>query len=746
MLAALLITGSHSFAQSKFFPISAANPFKTLEYFFAQGETIGAADIGIEPGGYTGIHWTLSPNDTYTGFNDPATGYLYKCIIKGITIELPPNATTTNGAPETAKLRIYGVPEDVSNDFIVSFTVYASNATTGFLGSANVEITIHRPLDLAVVLDRSGSMTSTPDGTSYNAPPGKSRWDYLKSGVSLMADHLKAIAKKKNDLISVNIFADGSGSIPAGAPYNTLSLIDMNESNLSSLSAQTGALSAITPYGGTPLGLGIIKGRDILLAPAVKLNKHKKAMVVFSDGEQNGPYQVSVTGPDAWKKITNGQWLRGAPTDPQIKIYTISLGFSGTAVETMQKIAEKNGGTHQKISLIPDELVTAFTNQLPGIMSGSTPQVIVLRDATFPNVQPPVRVDSFIINKGASTIIGTMLVPGVFKPRFLSIKKDGRELIPFVRQRFDSSYLNFSISFPNNILPGVTGDGHWEVRTQLDINPGAVQPCKFMVVADDHALKSGFTIGGTGLKVGQSIKPSVTLDYKGNVIRNATVNFVLFKPGTDVNDLIARTYAPNYDTLPSDPVSVSISKMKYLMRDTSFVNAIRDQATVYPLPYDTVTKSYTATISGLNVAGTHQGVFLVNGTDNTTDNTYGTFQRYHRESFYVRFPGIAAAASRPLYQYNPAGGSNRALIFRPVATNGKYIGPGWSNSITLESTGVGITYVQDTGDGYYKLGISGAFSANIVLSIAGEVIYAGPLSALQTVIGRETGGKSRTKK
>ncbi|MCW3468037.1 vWA domain-containing protein [Chitinophaga nivalis] len=757
MLAALVLTGSHSFAQSLSFPISPTHPFTTLEYFFTHEDSIraGTADIGIVPGGYTGIRWTLSPDGTYTGFNDPVTGELSKCIIKGITVELPPNATTTSGAAETAKLRIYGIPETVVDDIIVSFTVFAINVANGdIFGSAKVEMIIHSPLDLAVVLDRSGSMGSNLDGTAYVAPPGQSRWDYLKSAVAMMADHLNGLSKKKYELISLNMFADYSGSIPAAAPYNTLSLIDMNASNLSSLSSQNGALSAIVPAGSTPLGNGILQGRDILLAPAVKLNRHKKAMLVFSDGEQNMPYEVLQTGTDAWKKTTNGQWLRGAPTDPQIKIYTINLGVSGSAPNTMQSIARANGGTPVNITVEPGSgkldsvFLTSFTRQLPNIFKGSSPQVIVLRNATFPNGQPPARVDSFIVNKGASSVIGTMMVAGAFKPRFISIKKDGRELLPFVKQRFDSSYLNFSISFPNNFLQGVTGDGRWEIRTQLDINPGVVQPCTFMVVVDDHALKSGFTVAGAGLKVGQSIKPSATFTYKGNAITNANVNFVLFKPGTDVNDLIARRSAPYYDTLPSDPVSPGISKLKYLMRDTSFVNAIRSQSTVYPLPYDTVTKSYTATISGLNVSGVHQGVFLVNGTANTdnTDNTYGTLQRYHSESFYVRFPGIAVAASRPVYQYNPAGGFNRALIFRPVATNGKYIGPGWGKSITLESTGIGATYVQDTGDGYYKLGISGAFSGNIILSIAGEQIYAGPLSALQTVPGPKTDGKSRTKK
>lgn len=737
-LAALLVAGAHSYGQTFVIPLSATPPPPdTIEFTFAQGEGIGTAEIGVVPGGHSGIYWTLSPDGAFTGDYDPVSGQLYRFTKNGITVELPPNATYAPGAGETTKLRLFGLPSDVINDISFTFTLYATSLSNGYSGGRRVEVIIHRPVDLAVVLDRSGSMTLGLDGTVYNPPAGQSRWDYLKSAVALMADHLNAFTRKKSDLISVNMFAGSSGSLPADTPFNTLSLIDMNAANLSSLSASDGALSAIEPAGQTPLGNGILKGRDILHAPAVKLNKHKKAMIVFSDGEQNMPFEVVKTGLDAWKKTTNNQWLRGVAPDPLINIYTINLGVSGSSPLTMERIGQRNGGTFKNISIntthkdsLSTVFISTFSSMLEDILKGSSPQVIVLKDITFPFVSPPsipTRTDTFTINKGASTIVGTMIVSGTLKPRFISIKKDGRELIPFVRLRSDSGYINFSISFPNSILPGVSSGGQWVVQTQLVVNPGKVQAARFMVMADDHSLKPAFSLGNVDVKVGQSVNPSVTLDYKGNTVSNANVSFILLRPGTDINDLIARRVTPQLDTLRIDPVSPSVAKLRYLLHDTSFLNAIKDQATVYTLPYNAATKSYTASISGLSVTGIYQGIFLVSGTD----NTYGTIQRYHRQNFYVRFAGISPTASRPIYQYNPAGGFGGVLIFRPTATNGKLIGPGWSQYVTLESSNAKLTHVLDVGDGSYRFTLSASPSSYIKLSIAGELIYEGILSNLK---------------
>src|SRR5882757_8390851 len=81
---------------------------------------------------------------------------------------------------------IHGTPDPATAGKDFGFTVQVSNNTSGFDERAFVIHIIRLPIDLMIVLDKSGSMSSSFDGSNGSAPVGSRRWDGLATGVGVM--------------------------------------------------------------------------------------------------------------------------------------------------------------------------------------------------------------------------------------------------------------------------------------------------------------------------------------------------------------------------------------------------------------------------------------------------------------------------------------------------------------------------------------------------------------------------------
>lgn len=210
-------------------------------------------------------------------------------------------------------------------------------------------------LDVALVIDRSGSMMFRADESSAGTPaampagwtagdpvPPNSRWLDLAAAVDVFCDELNQTAKEERVAL-VSYSSDVTREIELTDDYTQI----------------TGACTAISNsfYGGsTNVGGGIEDGLIAVTHPKYCRPWATNALIVMSDGIHN-------TGTDP---ISAAQQA----VDEDVPIYTVS--FSSEAdTAMMQQIADMTGGTHY-LATSPQELSDAFRDiarRLPGMLT-----------------------------------------------------------------------------------------------------------------------------------------------------------------------------------------------------------------------------------------------------------------------------------------------------------------------------------------------------------------------------------------
>jgi hypothetical protein len=211
-------------------------------------------------------------------------------------------------------------------------------------------------LDVAVIVDRSGSMAfaanetsgsgtpaAAPSGWSYgDAVPPNSRWLDLVASVSGFCDELSLTAKvEKVGLIS---YAD------------TAKREDNLTDDYTKIDASNLAISSKFEGGMTAVGDSILEGIDAVTDPSQCRPWANNALVLMSDGKHNEGTDPLVAAADAAAQ--------------EIPIYTVSFSVEADQV-LMQQIADLTGGTHYH-AVDAQQLNDAFRNiarRLPSMLT-----------------------------------------------------------------------------------------------------------------------------------------------------------------------------------------------------------------------------------------------------------------------------------------------------------------------------------------------------------------------------------------
>ena len=177
--------------------------------------------------------------------------------------------------------------------FTYSFTIQVQDQNTPTANEVFQEFTItvqRRPVSVAFVLDRSGSMGQRPVGSVDPADP--TRMQILQTAASLFVN--------KMALTSINLDGDQLALTPFNATVdnptapgfaNTLTTINGNAGSINT------EISSLIPGGFTSMGEGLIVAKGELNAAA---SDNQQLIFLFTDGEQNTGRQVNenVVGPN----------------------------------------------------------------------------------------------------------------------------------------------------------------------------------------------------------------------------------------------------------------------------------------------------------------------------------------------------------------------------------------------------------------------------------------------------------------
>lgn len=593
----------------------------------------------------------------------------------------------------------------------------------------DVDITIRRAMDIALVLDKSGSMAWGFDGSS---PPGAGqevRWELLVNASGLLADKLDQFGTPE-DQIGIRYF-HSSAEPPAAMPFNA-GLVNL-KTNAAGVETE---VDSQTPAGWTALGLGMISGRDMLLAP---VNGHRKVMFVFSDGDQNweGPEDlVFDDGNPATLSAGEFQQTVGPPVEDlngptnEIRIYTVCLGSTtGFNLPLMEGIAAQNGATFVATGPTDSEmeLSALFDAQVNEILALSSPQFVKVSRGNYQVNEGKYQVrDTFEVNKDVDKVYLVLGAANRHEPYFESIIKDGVNLLQYATQKNGNGFITLTWNFPLRGLPAMKAEGSWQVLSGLGTRPQSAPEYYLSFTVNDHLNDFEYSIGGSGYKAGDVLKPSVKITRLGQPLSNATVQAVILKPGDNLGNLLALAgIRPDGSQNPDDDMPGS-QVLAELMKDPAFVAKMKAKAQILTLNYQAGTQTYSGEFAGLDVAGIYQIYFKISAND----PAYGRLERFAHRSFNVRFPDVDPGASEISSEAllgNSSKNTGYIITARFKDSQGNFIGPGWARAVRLDAKNATITKVTDLGDGTYKIEINGALEGKGRLSIGGATVIDGDL-------------------
>ena len=285
---------------------------------------------GVDPAHAANFGLVLPDND----ITDAPSARNYSVLP---AVRCGPGPTGNNVMPVAVSFHANGASGTYSANLVIEGH-NATNvpATQTWTFPLTAEIIDPIPVDIALVLDRSGSMVD-PIGT-------RNKMEAALSGGKLLVQMLR----DTDDRCAIIAFSTDpqtvQGMVLAGA----------------NRSALLGALGpgTFTPNGWTNVAGGAILGAvELAVAHPAAPPVLKKAMVVLTDGIENRCFQEGGTGP--WLSITGKDTQMARPdgtpqaTDPWVppsncKVYAIGLGAS-TAVDSdaLEKLATATGASYE---------------------------------------------------------------------------------------------------------------------------------------------------------------------------------------------------------------------------------------------------------------------------------------------------------------------------------------------------------------------------------------------------------------
>jgi hypothetical protein len=246
-------------------------------------------------------------------------------------ISVPPNPLLDSNDPKTQPMTIPvlftgpGTPGITSLNTVVT----SSDAGAGAMGHNNAVAlsATTRGLEVAVLLDDSGSMALAPDGS--NAPIGQQRWDELVPATQHFLEWLAGFAAGTGTF--------GIAKFPPNNP-NDLTSYDVvppatipNSSGIAAAEDTIAKRTIVQPFNSTPMGDGI--NRVISVGspyfstyspngtPAQQFNR--RWLLIFSDGKNNSG---SVDPRQTFISSANNGGAAKSLADRRISVFSVAYG------------------------------------------------------------------------------------------------------------------------------------------------------------------------------------------------------------------------------------------------------------------------------------------------------------------------------------------------------------------------------------------------------------------------------------
>jgi len=585
----------------------------------------------------------------------------------------------------------------------------------GLLGRGAWTITLEErdPVDVALVLDLSGSMLSPA------CPACDPKLQVLKDAVEIFVQLWKEL-DIPGDRMAVNYFrTDIQQFTPGGTqlfPFDTNA-----DAVIADVQGQMTVPTNLTAMGG---GIQTAVG---LLADAAR----PRNLIVFTDGMQNVNPMVNTTTfeiEDQPGHPSSGVTPTMPKTDLNLaldrKVSTIGVGATAPFVDLLSQIATETGGVFKLTTAPDDDLRQFYVEQLVDVLRDFSPQLVGYRHGAVG--ANGTRDEDFTTNGSARKVILTVSWKRGAKLDF-TVEKDG---VPVNGGTFTTGefYKIFSIDVPAD---GVTAAGTWRVR----VSGRPTTPYEVGAIVDEEELEYDFSIGGSNHTTGQPLPLSVKLTFAGVPVGDASVTARVLAPRIGLGTLLAT--AP----MPSNPQSLSYEpqasdaqrKYQLLLNDDTFRAQLKPQEQTITLQH-TGGGNYTANFDATTMAGPYTAVFTVTGSR----PDIGAYTRTESRSVSVRFgvPAPALSNLRLVPVDRIEGGQRFELHVRPVDGNGNVLGPDYGDRVLVFVNGTRVPGLpRDLLDGTYVFTLDAPANANVTVTVLEQPLFDAPITAIPTAGG-----------
>jgi hypothetical protein len=593
-------------------------------------------------------------------------------------------------------------------------------------GAWTISMTERKPVDVALVLDLSGSMLDPACATCA------AKLDVLKDAVELFTQ-LWTVFSIPEDRFGVDYFRTNISEFTVGG--NALFPAQANAAAVvADVRGQTTVPQAFTAMGG---GIQTAINR---LTDATRFRN----IILFTDGMQNVNPMVN----NATFNIENQTGYQNSnvnPTTPatqlntalHVKVNTIGVGATPAFVTLLDDIATQTNGVFKATTAPDAELRRFYIENLIDVLRTSSPQLVGYRYGT---VTGDSTAEVFTTDAAARRVALKLSWQRGNSLGF-SVRKDGADVTRLGRTIRGAFYSIWTIDVPTTAFGHpLTAGGDWQL--QIHGKPGITYEAAAIV--EEEELGYRFAIGGMNHLAGSPLPLSVQLTFGGQPVTDAQVTARVLTPQQGLGTLLATTPMPPTPAgFQAEPAATpGQRKYQLLLRQTQF------QAALKPLDNGITFQNagngtYSASFANTQASGTYTAIFRVRGQR----ADIGSYDRTEIRSVTVRFatPALAASSVRWTAAGSTAAGRKYELTIRPVDGAGNYLGPDYAGGISVLVDGVRVSDSPvDKLDGSYVFSVVSSRpppNVTIVITVLGRPLYNGPLSGIPS--GGSGGGGSK---
>ncbi len=582
-------------------------------------------------------------------------------------------------------------------------------------------------LEIAFVLDDSGSMLTAPDGTL--AVNGQRRWDHLVSVANLSLD-LIAVFGANGGNLGVIRFPGATGNAVDNLPsYDLVPSTAIQ----ASMKAAENTISSVTPWDSTPMDYGLQRALGGAAPPYFSpapgdIANDVRWMLLLSDGAWN-------VGADPHTEIGN-------LAAKNIKVFSVGFGTAGQFdSQTLDDLATGTGGQAYQVTVDPNydynqlasQFKAALKTGLTSLSSAADPDAVYVFGAP-PTVHaiaitPYDTKVAFLITWDTPQVDRLVLTLQTPLGETLDPKNAAIGAYPGVT--FTQSNRHALYMVDSAYLAGAGGRaryGIWSMIVQgsvLDTATAAVVRELERYAYDaivESSLRLSASLGSTRTSAGEEIEIAAVPTLRGLPLTKANVAVEISGPGVSVDNwlagipITAAEYAAAKDKLGQSDVSALYIKA-YVVQQKGFVYNAASNSVTIPLIDERGDGHYSAKFAATSVPGPYS--FLVSAQGQTPDGV-----AYLRQK-----PANVVSAAKPdptftLLDWNYqsfAGSTTLVLTFTPRDRFGNVVllDPARPNLIGVSvQGGATASPVTTLFDGAYSVTISYPSTATPSVSVS----------------------------